>query len=328
MAAASPTTLSMNRIHDAVQRSGLHFVINQTPFSSYITIRRKFTSERNQTNSDSDSEVKKEPLALKARLIEITSDLKALETKNRHLEENLVIKEEEFKDGKVETEKRLDYVHVFAEKLSAETERLKGDKSVLDNVIKNLNNEASKHKNEMSQLCKTLKIKDKEIYNLDNKALNQQETIKHLKAEKIQVLKEAKKLKQKSLKKQELMDSNENMNTVDKEFEVDTKHIISATLAGQPCTTPTINVSSICINRMILTTASLSCASSILSVTGSLPISSTSISLTTTSTSPSTKSSQSALTQIIESPKRTILSCVNLEDGPILKKKIVNCEFC
>ena len=118
------------------------------------------------------------------------------------------------------------------------------------------------------------------------------------------------------------------MNTVDKEFEVDTKHIISATLAGQPCTTPTINVSSICINRMILTTASLSCASSILSVTGSLPISSTSMSITTTSTSPSSKSSQSALTQIIESPKRTILSCVNLEDGPILKKKIVNCEFC
>ena len=78
MAAANPLVLSMNRIHDAVQRSGLHFVINQTPFSSYITIRRKFTSERNQTNSDSDSEVENEPLALKARLIEITSDLKAL----------------------------------------------------------------------------------------------------------------------------------------------------------------------------------------------------------------------------------------------------------
>ena len=43
------TTLSevnsvLNIIHDVVQKSGLHFVINQTPWSSYITIRKKFTS--------------------------------------------------------------------------------------------------------------------------------------------------------------------------------------------------------------------------------------------------------------------------------------------
>ena len=43
------TTLSevnavLNSIHSVVQKSGLHFVINQTPWSSYITIRKKFTS--------------------------------------------------------------------------------------------------------------------------------------------------------------------------------------------------------------------------------------------------------------------------------------------
>ena len=31
-----------NKIHNLVQSSGLHFVISQTPWSSYITIRRKF----------------------------------------------------------------------------------------------------------------------------------------------------------------------------------------------------------------------------------------------------------------------------------------------
>ena len=33
-----------DEIHNLVQMSGLHFVINQTPWSSYITIRRKFVS--------------------------------------------------------------------------------------------------------------------------------------------------------------------------------------------------------------------------------------------------------------------------------------------
>ena len=45
------TTMTMSdvnsvceRIHSLVQMSGLHFNINQTPWSSYITIRRKFVS--------------------------------------------------------------------------------------------------------------------------------------------------------------------------------------------------------------------------------------------------------------------------------------------
>ena len=33
-----------DKIHNLVQMSGLHFVINQTPWSSYITIRRKFVN--------------------------------------------------------------------------------------------------------------------------------------------------------------------------------------------------------------------------------------------------------------------------------------------
>ena len=32
----------LNSIHDLIQSSGLHFVIQQTPWSSYITLRKKF----------------------------------------------------------------------------------------------------------------------------------------------------------------------------------------------------------------------------------------------------------------------------------------------
>ena len=73
---------------------------------------------------------------LKSRLLEVTSELKAFKIKNIHLEETLVIKEEEFRDAICETEKRLENVHIFADKLSAESDLLRGDKDVLDNVIK------------------------------------------------------------------------------------------------------------------------------------------------------------------------------------------------
>ena len=43
---------TLTRIHDVIQKSGLHFVITQTPWSSYITIRRKFTNSRHSVNSN------------------------------------------------------------------------------------------------------------------------------------------------------------------------------------------------------------------------------------------------------------------------------------
>ena len=40
----SDVNSACDRIHSLVQMSGLHFIINQTPWSSYITIRRKFVN--------------------------------------------------------------------------------------------------------------------------------------------------------------------------------------------------------------------------------------------------------------------------------------------
>ena len=115
---------------------------------------------------------------------------------------------------------------MFANKLKAESELLRCEKSVLDKVINNHHMEVTKQKNEISQLSRTLKIKEKEIYNLRNKELNQQDSIKNLKvnlkeikAEKTQIEKETTKLKKKHLRKHDLNDTNENVKTVDKETE-------------------------------------------------------------------------------------------------------------
>ena len=189
-------TLHQIKYSDVVQKSGLHFVINQTPFSSYITIRRKFTfAEGNQQTNNFENVI--ETQTSKVKVENLKSDLKDLEIKNKHLKEALVQSEEESKIAIIETEKRLDNIHVFANKLKAESELLRCEKSVLDKVINNHHMEVTKQKNEISQLSRTLKIKEKEIYNLRNKELNQQDSIKNLKvslkeikAEKTQIEKE------------------------------------------------------------------------------------------------------------------------------------------
>ena len=45
MAISLDVNLACTRIHDVIQSSGLHYIINQTPWSSYITIRRKFVNK-------------------------------------------------------------------------------------------------------------------------------------------------------------------------------------------------------------------------------------------------------------------------------------------
>merc|ERR1712098_755184 len=66
---------SLTNIHDVIQKSGLHFVLTQTPWSSYITIRRKFTNARYTVNSN----------------LNVTNDeLKSMNVKNQQLEQRLV----------------------------------------------------------------------------------------------------------------------------------------------------------------------------------------------------------------------------------------------
>ena len=329
--------LSMNRIHDVVQKSGLHFVINQTPFSSYITIRRKFTfAEGNQQQTNNFENVI-ETQTSKVKVENLKSDLKDLEIKNKHLKEALVQSEEESKIAIIETEKRLDNIHVFANKLKAESELLRCEKSVLDKVINNHHMEVTKQKNEISQLSRTLKIKEKEIYNLRNKELNQQDSIKNLKvslkemkAEKTQIEKETTKLKKKHLRKHDLNDTNENVKTVDRETEthmfvaqpacVDLQaftklpaltDMSSSTPSSTTCSYLIPNFASMafspCNNLSSSSTkASMSCTSTSLSPTTAILASSTTKkSLTTTTASSQIMSPQSS---VVATPTRATLS--------------------
>ena len=69
----------LSHIHDVIQASGLHFMINQTPWSSYITIRRKFLDQRSAA----------EPTSLGQNVRQVSRDSTGLEQQNDQLiEEN------------------------------------------------------------------------------------------------------------------------------------------------------------------------------------------------------------------------------------------------
>ena len=109
------------RIHEFIQSSGLHFVINQTPWSSYITIRRKFVNQGGQYLPDE---------------LKISSD------KNERLEKKLAYLETELeakKKEKNEYQECLKKLHSKLETLKSEVVALEKEKKVKDDVIKNIN---------------------------------------------------------------------------------------------------------------------------------------------------------------------------------------------
>ena len=126
------TTLSevnsaLNIIHDAVQKSGLHFIINQTPWSSYITIRKKFT---NLGPYEGDDNLKdKETNSVKDELNEYT---KQVEEKNAKTVANLYSKIEKLENALEET-------GCDMKNKMTEIQVLTKEKKMKDEIIKNLN---------------------------------------------------------------------------------------------------------------------------------------------------------------------------------------------
>ena len=79
-----------DRIHNLVQTSGLHFVINQTPWSSYITVRRKFINPGTHDVKIMSTETVR------------ADQLKAIQERNEQLEHK--VSEVEYEHAKLEDE--------------------------------------------------------------------------------------------------------------------------------------------------------------------------------------------------------------------------------
>ena len=171
MAARNSANSICNKIHDFVQTSGLHFAINQTPYSSYITIRRKFIAGEPPLNEYLEED------AWKIKLEELQKHIKQLENEKKYLEVICVNKDEEMSFVKGEHDKIIRNLHAFVDNLEVMKEGLKQD-------ILKLNNELGESKLEHSKTGKLLKNSQKENHNLSKTLDNLQDNVKNLRAEK------------------------------------------------------------------------------------------------------------------------------------------------
>ena len=154
MASSIHVNTVCSSIHDFIQSSGLHFVINQTPWSSYITIRRKFVDPQRASTNEPSKQVYIDSRHVRHNeLVALQEKNKQLELKNEALEEDLFNTEEEYKVAELRNKESFDNLHSNIDHLETtlkslesklideETEitALKKEKEIKDEIIQNIN---------------------------------------------------------------------------------------------------------------------------------------------------------------------------------------------
>ena len=227
--ALNDANLACSQIHNLVQSSGLHFVINQTPWSSYITLRKKFIkpSALSKVSDDVGSE-----------------ELTALRRMNKYLEEKLtnaqiqlVTVEDEYKSEKVKWEEIIENMHTKVETL----EKKIGKKNeIISSVNAGFNDKTAE-----------LKTKVEELENLKKVTMKKE-------------IKAKKKLKQK-VENNIVVDANLNdephVHAIDVEKKDDNENVlVESSLKANTTVSPIFNSSSALASMDMLPPTSQKCA--------------------------------------------------------------------
>ena len=195
MAAITPNKSCQN-VLDVLKASNLNFLIQESPYSAYITIRKRFVKDFSSANLA----VAPKPLTES----ELLSKMKSLESENDVLEKDLEISEANAEKVKHESE-------ILQNRLAnAEAEIFKNCKhsktrdEQLSNEIKSLKlansrltAELTETKSKLSLANKTIKKEEKQMYNHEQRIENFQNTIAKLKAEKTELKSDKSKLEKK-----------------------------------------------------------------------------------------------------------------------------------
>ena len=145
-----------DEIHSLVQMSGLHFVINQTPWSSYITIRRKLVSP-----GACNVKVKSPETVV---INELKERKEQLEHKLAHVEFTLAEIEEAFNKEKEKYKKSVD-------NLQSKIDALEKEKESKDAIIQNINAHFNSKVFELNSKVEKLETFKKDTRKTENKAL-------------------------------------------------------------------------------------------------------------------------------------------------------------
>ena len=172
MAAFYDVNTVSNSIHNLVQSSGLHFVINQTPWSSYITIRRKFLGPAPAAQptlprlgvSEQNEKLKHQIIALENALVNADEETKIAELKSKQVVENLHLKIDNLENSLVEAQFEL-------KKKEEDIAAVEKEKIVKDEIIENLNDGFNKKIADLKVKVKDLEKTRKEAVKKEKKAM-------------------------------------------------------------------------------------------------------------------------------------------------------------
>ena len=202
------TTVCMN-ILEEIRSSNLNFEISETPYSAYISLRKRFVKEFVPNSKSSLLSQSVENETLKKEIAEVLAKLEDSETNYTLAQDTIAILETRVQKAE---SRSFEIMKNSKAALDDKNEEIK----VLKGVIKKNADETVRLKNENENLSKGSKAQQKEIYNLENKNENQGQTIKNQK-ESLNILKaEKKKLDRKSNKSK---DSDANSNCIENNVE-------------------------------------------------------------------------------------------------------------
>jgi hypothetical protein len=170
---------SSDMILNQIKTSNLHFIANETPYSLYVTIRKKFLKAPSLSTPGGQQQVQ-----FDRKLLEENAMLR----ENLHRVENELLEVTEILNTKSDKLQKSNYQiselmsrNIFLEKESkTKTEKIQ----ILRVDTNRLEAELSTGKNEVSKMKKVLKIKEKESHNSQTKLNNLEDTLAKNKLEK------------------------------------------------------------------------------------------------------------------------------------------------
>ena len=190
----TPETACLSLL-SSIRRSNLHFIIQEFPFSLYVTLRKKFTSNPAATIITCPTQSPICESSVSTSTVELEAANASLEKKEIELANSYEIIQQ------IENKIECCEANFFKESnnLKQSKDVLKDEIKMLKESIKKGNIEHDNLKKNLSEGNKNVKFYEKENYNLQKRIENFTETIKHLK-DNIAVTKKEKNSADKQLK--------------------------------------------------------------------------------------------------------------------------------
>ena len=170
----TPASVTCSRVLNTIKTSQLDFYLQETPYSAFITIRKKYMKDFKHTTEDLSENIEVENIIkdLKRENEKLTNYAKEKEVESDSIKNNARILEEKLEKAEKEMLKHFEHSNKQKSDLSEEINLLKSLKKKDNDTIANLKIDLSKSRTESKSLHKELSNMEKKNENLKNKVDN------------------------------------------------------------------------------------------------------------------------------------------------------------